>query len=197
MSTTVGERTRAAILSEAARLATVEGLEGLSIGRLAAALDMSKSGLYAHFRSKEELQLATIDTAQAILQREVIEPGLAVPEGRERLLALCDAYLSHIERDVFPGGCFYAAAVAEVGARDSRVRDAVAGQYEQWIDLIVSLVREAQATGELDGKKDPDQLAFEINALLGAANDAYVLFRDPVVFARARDAISRVVTGDW
>src|SRR5215813_5425076 len=109
MTTTVGERTRASILGEAARLATVEGLEGLSIGQLASSIGMSKSGLYAHFGSKEELQLATIETAQEIFDREVTTPGMAAPKG-EQLYAMCDAFLSHVEREVFPGGCFFASA---------------------------------------------------------------------------------------
>src|SRR3954465_14746757 len=106
-----GERSRTAILHEAARLATVEGLDGLSIGRLADAVGMSKSGLFAHFGSKEELQLATIETAWALFGELVIAPALAAPTGLERLVALTENFLRHVEESVFPGGCFFASVV--------------------------------------------------------------------------------------
>src|SRR6185369_636927 len=109
-----GERSRTAILDQAARLATVEGIEGLSLGRLADAVGMSKSGLFAHFRSKEELQLATIETADAIFQAEVVDPARDAPPGIPRLRALGEAFLAHLERGVFPGGCFFASVAAEI-----------------------------------------------------------------------------------
>jgi AcrR family transcriptional regulator len=109
-----GLRSRAAILREAARLATVEGIEGLSIGDLAEAVGMSKSGLFAHFRSKEELQLATIETADTIFQAEVVDPALTIGPGLGRLRALCEAFLLHLENGVFPGGCFFASVAAEI-----------------------------------------------------------------------------------
>jgi AcrR family transcriptional regulator len=192
MTTTVGERTRASILDEAARLATVEGLEGLSIGQLASAIGMSKSGLYAHFQSKEELQLATIDTARAIFAREVIEPGMAAPEG-ERLRGVCEAFLSHVQREVFPGGCFFASAAAEVGTRRTRVRDVIAQEYSDWTVLLADLVREAQKAGRVSRKEDPEQVAFELNAILVAANGGYILQRDGAIFTRAREALGRYV----
>lgn len=124
---TKGQRTRAAILEEAARLATVESLEGLSIGGLAEVTGMSKSGLYAHFGSKEGLQLATIDAARESFVREVVSPALAAtPPGRGRLLALCERFLSYVERRVFPGGCFFVVTAAELGSRPGRIRDRVA-----------------------------------------------------------------------
>jgi AcrR family transcriptional regulator len=192
MTTAVGERTRASILNEAAKLATIEGLEGLSIGQLASAIGMSKSGLYAHFGSKEELQLATIETAQAIFDREVTGPAMAAPKG-EQLHALCEAFLSHVEREVFPGGCFFASAAAEVGTRRSSVRDAIAEIYAGWAVQMADLARDAQDAGRVDKKEDPEQLAFELNAILVAANNGYILQRDPGVFTRAREAISRYV----
>src|SRR5436305_13850324 len=103
---TAGERSRQTILETAAQLATVEGIDGLSIGRLADAVGMSKSGLYAHFRSKEELQLATIEAANEIFEREVLAPA-AGSKGLEQLRRLADGYLSYIEADFFPGGCFF------------------------------------------------------------------------------------------
>jgi AcrR family transcriptional regulator len=187
---TKGERTRTAILDQAARLATVDGLEGLTIGHLALATDMSKSGLYAHFGSKQELQLATIDAARATFVDEVLRPALRAPKGIKRLLATCDAYLSHIERRVFPGGCFFSAAAADVGTRPGPVRNAIATQQREWLTLLERLAHEAIELGELHPDADPAQLAFELKALLVAANNAFILLDDPTAFARARRAIS-------
>lgn len=186
---TAGERSRQTILETAAQLATVEGLGGLSIGRLAEEVGMSKSGLYAHFRSKQELQLATIATAGEIFQREVIEPGEAAPPGTARVLALSDAFLSHVERGVFPGGCFFVAAAAEMNARPGPIRDYI-GQFAAcWLGAIGNAVREAQELGEIAPEADPAQLAFETNALLAAANLAFPLFGDPAILERARTGV--------
>jgi AcrR family transcriptional regulator len=184
-----GQLTRAAILATAAQLATVEGLEGLSIGHLARATGLSKSGLYAHFGSKEELQLATIEAARLTFVDNVIRPGLAAPRGVRRLLATCDAFLSHVERKVYPGGCFFAAAAAEVGTRRDAVHDAIAAQQRRWLDLLDQQAGEAQELGELSTDIDAAQLAFEIEALLVAANTAFILFEDSTAFERARSAI--------
>ena len=188
---TKGQRTRAAILDEAARLATVEGLERLSIGGLAGATGMSKSGLYAHFGSKRELQLATIEAARETFIAEVLRPALAAPKGIERLLAACEAFLSHVERRVFPGGCFFAAAAAEVGTRPGPVRDAVAAQQHDWLTLLERLALEAEERGELGPGVDPAQLAFELNAVLVAANTSFILQGDSAGLTRARDAVRR------
>jgi AcrR family transcriptional regulator len=184
-----GQRTRESILGEAARLATVEGLEGLSIGGLAGETGMSKSGLYAHFGSKQELQLATIGSARETFIAEVLQPALAEPKGLERLLAACDGFLSHVERKVFPGGCFFAAASAEVGTRPGPVRDAVAAQQRDWLELLERLAREAEELGEIPKGADPAQLAFELNAVLVAANTSFILQGDKRVFKRARAAV--------
>src|SRR6476646_293399 len=103
-----GERSRNAILREAGRLATVEGISGLSISRLAEAVGMSKSGLFAHFGSKQELQLATMEMASVLFAQEVIEPAATAPSGIERLRALAENFLRHVERGAYPGGCFFA-----------------------------------------------------------------------------------------
>jgi AcrR family transcriptional regulator len=188
---TKGERTRAAILDEAARLATVVGLDGLTIGNLANAIQMSKSGLYAHFGSKQDLQLATIDAARVTFVDEVLSPALSAPKGIQRLLAICETYLSHIERRVFPGGCFFSAAAADVGSRPGPARDSIAEQRQDWLRTLERLAREAQQLGELDRSLDPAQLAFELQALLVAANTTFILNGDPAVFERARRAVSQ------
>ncbi|MFN8109418.1 MAG: TetR/AcrR family transcriptional regulator [Thermoleophilia bacterium] len=181
-----GERSRQAILEAAARLATVEGLDGLSIGRLADEVGMSKSGLFAHFGSKQELQLETIAAADAVFAREVVAPATAADPGVARVLALADAFLAHIERGVFPGGCFFAAAAAEMGVRPGPVRDRIQGFVVGWLGALQTALEEARGLGEIDPEADAGQLAFEINAMLLGANLAFPLFGDPRVLDRAR-----------
>src|SRR5262245_34170797 len=173
-----GERSRRTILDAAAKLATLEGLEGLSIGRLAEHIGMSKSGLYAHFGSKEELQLATIETAARIFSADVIAPAEQATTPLARVEALCERFLSHVERRVVPGGCFFASAAAEFDTHPGTVRERIAEFQRGWMGLLARHVREAQSAGELrDG--DPDQLAFELNGYLLMANTAFLLHGDP------------------
>jgi AcrR family transcriptional regulator len=184
-----GERCRSTILDASTRLATVEGLEGLSIGGLAAAIGMSKSGVYAHFGSKEELQLATVETAGQIFEREVMAPAVAKQPGIERLLALADAFLLHVERLVFPGGCFFASAAAEMDSRPGPVRDAIVAFVDSWGALLSREAHAAIEQGELDSETDADQVAFEVNAMLVTANSMFILRGDPLVLERARRGV--------
>lgn len=188
-----GERTHAAILEAAARIASIEGIHGLTIGRLAETLGVSKSGLYAHFGSKEQLQLETIEAAQAILENEIVRPASKAPEGIRRLEALCEANLSYVERWVFPGGCFFAALNAEVDARPGPVRDLAAASQRDWLEILAEQTREAQRRGEIGGNVDVSQLAFELDACLGAANYQFVLFGDPQMIERGRRAVRAVL----
>lgn len=186
-----GDRARARIVEHAARLATVEGLEGLSIGRLAEASGVAKSSVHALFGSKEELQLATVHAARANFVAEVVGPAFtATQPGLERLRALCEGYLSYVERRVFPGGCFFVAASAEVGAQSGRVHDEVASVQQEWRDL---LLREAQAAadkGELPGTDQPAQLAFELGVILAGTDIVAILHDDPGAVARGRVAVT-------
>ena len=150
-----GERTRRAILSAAASLATVDGLEGLSIGNLAAATRISKSGLYAHFGSKLELQLATVEEAERILDEEVVQPALAADPGLGQLAAACEAFLSYVERRVFPGGCFFAATSLEMGARPGPVRDRLAAVQSDFTALLRSFAATALEQHELPPTRTP------------------------------------------
>ena len=184
-----GQRTRAAILTTAARLATVEGIDGLSIGGLAAQLGMSKSGLYAHFGSKLELQLATVEEAARIFESTVVAPALAAPSPHARLLLLCELYIQHLRDRVFPGGCFFAGAALEMGSRPGPVREAVAGFHRQLTRLVAELVTAAQREGILVGE-DPRALAFEINGQFLAASAGFTLTGDPGVLDLA-DAVLR------
>jgi AcrR family transcriptional regulator len=184
-----GERSRNAILQEAAQLATVEGLGGLSIGRLADAVGMSKSGLFAHFGSKEELQLATIETAGAVYTDVVIAPAMAAPTGLARLEGLAENFLRHVEDGVFPGGCFFASVAAELDTHPGPVRDLALGVVEEWFGLLVAAVSDAQAEGALDSSADATQLAFELDAYLLLANAQFVISGESAPIDRARRAI--------
>ena len=184
-----GERTRLGILDVAVDLASAEGLEGLTIGRLAAEMKMSKSGLFAHFGSKEELQLATVDAARAVFIREVIRPAFETQEGVARLWRLCDIWLSYVRGGVFRGGCFFAAAAAEFDSRPGPVRDRIAEIMKEWLATLRRAVVQAQEAGQLDAQVDAAQLAFEFNALELGANWAFQLYGDRQAFSRARDAI--------
>lgn len=184
-----GERTHAAILEAAMRIASIEGLGGLTIGRLAEELGVSKSGVYAHFRSKQRLQQETIEAAGEVFAREVVEPGLTAAEGLGQLEGLCTAFLSYVERGVFPGGCFFAHVVAEVDAQPGALRDEVAAGQRGWLSLLEDRARAAQGRGELDADADVSQLAFELTAAVEQANYLSLLHRDPAVIERGRRAV--------
>jgi AcrR family transcriptional regulator len=186
---TKGERTRHAILTRAAELATEEGLEPLSIGRLAEATDMSKSGLFAHFGSKEELQIATVDHAGSIFVEEVIAPARAAPKGLPRVWALCDHKVDYAERRVFPGGCFFGSTSVEFSHRPGPVRDRIQEMLRSWQSYLAHAVEQAQAAGELDTRLTAREIAFQLDAFVESANARYQLFRDPGVYADARRAV--------
>lgn len=188
-----GERTHAAILEVATQIASVEGLNGMTLGRLAEALEVSKSGLYAHFGSKEQLQLETVAAAQSIFEEEVVRPALEAPEGLPRLEAVCAAYLSYVERQVFPGGCFFASLLAEMDARSGPIHDLVRSGQRAWMDGLGELARQAQRHGELADDADVDQLAFELQACLELANYHFVLFGDPQELERGRRAVAGIL----
>lgn len=191
-----GERTRAAILRAAVDLASIEGLEGLTIGRLATELNMSKSGLFAHFGSKEELQLATVERAREIFIEEVVHPVKEATEpGLDRLWGLCDQWIEYAQRGVFSGGCFFAAASSEFDGRPGPVRDRVGAIMQEWLGHLERGVREAQQEGHVDERADARQLAFEFNAFALAGNWAFQLYGDLKAFTRAREAIRHRLRG--
>jgi len=186
---TKGQRTRNSILEVAAALATEEGLEPLSIGRLAEATAMSKSGLFAHFGSKEELQLATVDHAAKLFVGEVIDPARGAPKGLARIWALCDHMIGYSERQVFPGGCFFAATSFEFNNRPGPVRDRIEEMIRSWLSYLEHAVEQAQEAGELDPNASAREVAFQLDAFAQASNAQYQLFRNPQVFDDARRAI--------
>jgi len=184
-----GVRTRENILQVAVNLASLEGLEGLSIGRLADELRMSKSGLFAHFGSREELQVATVEMARQIFIEHVIRPALTEPEGAPRLWSLCDAWVRYVEHPIFPGGCFFAAASFEFDSRPGAVRDRIAAMMKQWLGTITRAVEEAIKAGHLKAGIDAGQLAFEIKSLAIGAHSDYQLTDDRKAMGKARSII--------
>ncbi|HWI72937.1 MAG TPA: TetR/AcrR family transcriptional regulator [Baekduia sp.] len=186
-----GARTRASILETAANIASVEGLEGLTIGRLATELNMSKSGLFAHFGSKEELQLATVEAAREIFAREVVKPARAAERGLPRLRALIAAKLAYERGEVFDGGCFFETVRGEFDSRGpSPVRDAIEADLREWHAVMLRAIRSAIETGHLRADTDAEQLLYEIDALSTTATLRHQMSGDVSLFARAETAIN-------
>jgi AcrR family transcriptional regulator len=186
-----GERSRRAILATATRLASTRGLDRLSIGDLAEEVGMSKSGLYAHFGSKEELQLATIDAAEEIFDRVVIAPSEEAAPGLPAVLALCDAFLDHLRDKVFPGGCFFACASAEMHMQPGPVKNRIAEFDGRWRKRFTSNLEVAKAAGDLAPGEDVEMLVFDLDALLYYAHGAFSFRDDPAVLEIARRRVRR------
>jgi AcrR family transcriptional regulator len=182
--------TRREILQRAVDIASAEGLEGLSIGRLAAELHMSKTGIFAHFGSKQQLQLATIETAKQIFLEQVVQPALQRARGISRLEAMLENWLRYVEKIVFRGGCFFAAASAEFDSRPGLVRDQIAALTKAWMVGLQEEIRFAQSKKEIQPSVNPVQLAFELHAYVQEANWAFKLFNDKSAFRLARWAIA-------
>jgi AcrR family transcriptional regulator len=185
--------TRTAIVERALELGSLEGLEGLTIGRLAGDVGMSKSGLIRHFGSKEGLQLAALGAAIGLFQREIWEPVADEPPGLRRLRALSEGWVSYLERDLLPGGCFLTAAASEFDGRAGPVREATRKAWARWLRLLEREVSAAVEAGELPADTDPEQVAFELNGIVMGLNNALQLHGDRSAPARARRAIDRVL----
>jgi AcrR family transcriptional regulator len=188
--------TKASVLDHAGALGSVEGLEALSIGRLATEAGLSKSGVVRHFVSKQELQLATVQAAIDRFGVEVWEPVSTEKPGLTRLRLLMERWLSYLERDVFPGGCFLTAASLEFDDRPGPVRDAVAAAWRRWLGLLEADAASAQRHGELAGDLSPRQIAFQLHAYASEANWARRLLRDPDAVERSRGAIARLLESE-
>jgi len=183
-----GDRTRQSILGIAVDLGSREGLEALTFGRLAADAAVSKSGLFAHFGSKENLQLATVEAAREVFIDEVINAAMQVDPGLPRLRATLDAWLSYFRRDVFPGGCFFQAASLEFDGRPGPVQDRVIEIMRQWLALLEALAQAADPSAIC-----PAQLAFELNAIGMATNWQRQLLGDDRAVERATEAFDRLI----
>ncbi|WBB60657.1 TetR/AcrR family transcriptional regulator [Streptomyces sp. WMMC500] len=184
-----GNQTRRLVLRRTMDIASVEGLEGLSLGRIAGELGLSKSGVFALFGSKEELQLATVRAAGAVFAKAVVVPVQDRPPGVGRLLALCAHWLRYSRERVFPGGCFFYGAAAEFASRSGPVHDAVAAAHRDWAAYVARTAEEARTAGELRPETDPAGLAFELIALLEHANLLSLLHGAPDAYDLAATAV--------
>lgn len=185
--------TRAAVTGAAVNRASVDGLEGLTIGGLADDVGMRKSSVFSLFGSKEELQRATLDAAVRQFTEEVWDPVSDEPPGLPRLLALCESWLSYHRREALPGGCFLTTATVEYDARPGPLRDAVATVMRRWLGVLEREVALAVEAGELRADTEPADVAFELNALAAAASYGFKLSSDPAVFSRARRSMRRAL----
>lgn len=193
MTVSKGEETRQAVLERASSLASQVGLEGVTIGRLAEETGLSKSGLFAHFNSKEALQVQVLrHTSQAFVDR-VIRPALKAPRGERRLRALVDAWFAWARADTLKGGCLFVAAATEFDDREGPVRDELVRQQRDWLELIANVAATAKDEGEFRPELDAAQLAHEINGIALAYHHARRLLRDPRAEERARRAFESLI----
>jgi AcrR family transcriptional regulator len=183
-----GDATREAILEQAAQVASRRGLEGLTIGTLAAELDLSKSGLFAHFRSKEALQVQTLRFAARLFVDRVVRPALMAPRGARRLRALFERWLEWARADILKGGCLFVAAATELDDREGPARDELVRQQREWIELIANVARTGVAEGDFRADLDTEQLAHDLHSLMLGYHHTRRLLRDPRADERARRA---------
>jgi AcrR family transcriptional regulator len=186
-------QTRAAIIERAVQTASIEGLEGVTIGRLADDLGMSKAGVIGHFGSKTDLQRAAFGQAQKIFTAEVWERAKDNPPGLPRLNAICEAWIEHVANSPFPGGCFMCTVATEWDAREGALHDEVRDSWRLWLKLLAREAAVAGEAGDLPAGSDPEQVAFELNAIAMALNQSLQLFGDRRAPARARRAVARVL----
>jgi AcrR family transcriptional regulator len=188
--------TRSAVTEAAMDRASVEGLEGLTIGALASEVKMRKSSVFSLFGSKEQLQLGTLEAAVESFRKEVWGPVAKLEPGLPRLLGLCGSWLDYHRREVMPGGCFLTTATVEFDARPGSLRDAVAETMKRWLGALEREAQTAIDAGDLPADIDPADVAFQLNALAAAASYGFQLQRDPEVFARARRSMRRALEAD-
>ena len=189
-----GEVTRGAILDRAVRLATQTGLEGLTIGRLAADLELSKSGLFAHFRSKESLQISVLDSAAARFIEEVVRPTLREPRGEPRLRALFARWLAWSRSNSGPGGCIFVAAAAELDDRPGAVRDRLVALQKDWLEMVGIVFATGVTEGHFRKDVEPEQFAHDLYAIMLGFHHAARLLRDPRAEARSNAAFERLLS---
>lgn len=187
---------RSAILRRAADVASVEGLEGLTIGRLAGDVGMSKAGVLGHFGTKERLQLDALDYAAEIFVERVWKPAAHTRPGLDRLLAISEAWTAYVQNPSFPGGCFIAAASFEYDSRDGNVHDALRKVVRRWRRTLVAEIETAVEAGELPADSDPDQIAFMLESLAAGASPSRYLQGDEDVAARCLRAMRLAIGVD-
>lgn len=188
-----GEHTRVAILDHASALASQVGIAGLTIGRLAEDLDLSKSGLFAHFRSKEALEVQVLEHAADRFVERVVKPALKAPRGVQRIRAVFDRWRRWPEEAGMRGGCIFVSAVAELDDRPGPARDVLVQQQKDWLDVLANVVRTGVSEGELRADTDAEQFAFELYGILLVYHSSSRLLRDRGANARAERAFEALL----
>jgi len=189
-----GDSTRAAIVEKGVSLATQVGLEGLTIGRLATDLGLSKSGLFAHFRSKEALQIQVLDAAAERFVDEVVKPAVREPRGEPRVRALFDRWLAWTKTNSGPGGCLFVAAAAELDDRPGPVRDRLVALQKGWLEMIAIVFRTGVTEGVFRPDLDPEEFAHDLYSVMLGFHHASRLMRDPRAEKRANAAFGRLLS---
>jgi len=192
---TKGASTRGAVLSHALALASEVGLEGVTIGTLAERAGMSKSGLFAHFQSKEALQIAVIDEAVRRFIEEVVAPALRQKRGEPRVRALLDQWLQWSKAEFMPGGCVFVASIADLDDRPGPVRERLAASQRDWLETLATAIRIAVDEGHFRPDLDPAQLAHEFLTLAYGTHLIARLLRDPAVETRLQTAFELLLAG--
>ena len=188
-----GEATRAAILERGVQVATQTGLDGLTIGRLATELGLSKSGLFAHFRSKEALQIQVLDASAERFVREVVRPALREPRGERRLRAIFERWLAWTQTNSGPGGCLFVAAAAELDDRPGAVRERLVALQKGWLEILATVYRTGVEEGQFRRDVEPDQFAYDLYSVMLGFHHAARLLRDPQADGRANAAFERLI----
>lgn len=188
-----GDATRTAILDRGVELATQIGLEGLTIGRLAADLGLSKSGLFAHFRSKEALQIQVLDAAAERFVEEIVRPAVKHPRGEPRMIALFDNWLAWTKTNSGPGGCLFVAAAAELDDRPGAVRDRLVALQKGWLETVAIVFSTGVAERHFREDLDPEQFAYDLYSVMLGFHHAARLLRDPRAEDRAHAAFERLL----
>lgn len=189
-----GELTRQAILEHATLLASRVGLEGLTIGTLADDLELSKSGLFGHFRSKEALQVQVLEHAAASFVEIVVRPALVQPRGLPRMRALFERWLGWTRSGPLPGGCLFVAAATELDDQPGPVRDRLQQLQRDWLGVIATSFRKGVAEGHFHRDADPEQFAQDLYGVALAYHHAHRLLQDPKAEARARHAFEALLS---
>jgi AcrR family transcriptional regulator len=189
-----GEVTRQAILQRAVQLATQTGLEGLTIGGLATELGLSKSGLFAHFRSKEALQIQVLDAAAERFVEQVVKPAVREPRGESRVTAIFDRWITWTRSNSGRGGCLFVAAAAELDDRPGPVRDRLVALQKGWLEMIAIVFRAGMSERRFRADADPDQFAHDLYSVMLGFHHAWRLLRDPRAEERARAALERLLS---
>jgi AcrR family transcriptional regulator len=187
-----GDETRAAILDVAINIASTKGFAGLTIGTLAESTDMSKSGLFAHFKSKEQLELQTLERARERFVDVVVRPSLSAARGEKRVRALLENWLRWAD-DALSGGCLFIGAAAELDDQPGALRDLLVRNEQDWLDVIANVAATAVAEGDFDADTDVEQFAYDVHGVTLAYHHHSRLMRDPRAAERAESAFESLL----